>query len=75
MRVSFNGGAGVVTTSVVPVDGIFAAGDKARRDQFGRGLDQIVPVKHPGVLRSYSGCFHERDWEKRVLKDFPAHLP
>ena len=59
MRVSFDREGGVVTTTVVPVDGIFAAGEKASCDQFGRGLDQMVPVKHPGVLRSYSGCFHE----------------
>ena len=58
----------VVMTIVVHLDDIFAVGEKARCDQFGRGLDQMVPVKNLGELRRYSGCFYERVWEKGVLK-------
>ena len=49
------------------VDDIFAVGEKARCDQFGRDLDQMVPVKNLGELRWYSGCFYERDREKGHL--------
>ena len=55
-------------TIVVHVDGIFAVGEKDRCDQFGRDLDQMIPVKNLGELRWYSGCFYERDWEKGDLK-------
>ena len=44
----------VVMTIVVHVDDIFAAGEKARCDQFGRDLDRMVPVKNLGELRWYS---------------------
>ena len=60
----------VVMTIVVHVDDIFAVGEKARCDQFGRDLDRMVPVKNVGELRWYSWCFYERDWEKGVLKIF-----
>ena len=45
----------------------FAVGEKARCDEFGKNLKGMVPVKHPGVLRWYSGSFYERDWEKGTL--------
>ena len=44
-------------TIVVHADNIFAVGDKARCDQFGNELDQMIPVKNLGELRRYSGCF------------------
>lgn len=53
---------------VVHVEDIFAVGEEARSEQFGRDLDQMVPVKNLGELRSYSGCFYERDREKGVLQ-------
>ena len=53
---------------VVHVDDIVAVGGKARCDQFGRDLGQIVPVTNLGELRWHSGCFYERDREKGVLK-------
>ena len=58
---------GVVMTIVVHVDDIFAVGEKERCDQFGRDLNQLVPVKNLGELRWYSGCFYERDWENGTL--------
>ena len=51
-------------TIMVHVDDIFTVGEKARCDQFGKELDQMVPVKNLGELRWYSGCFYERDWDK-----------
>ena len=48
----------VTTIIVVHVDGIFAVGEKTRCDQFGRYLNQMVPVKNLGELRWYSGCFY-----------------
>ena len=47
----------VVMTIVVHVDGIFAVGEKARCDLFGRDLDQMVPVQNLGEMRWISGCF------------------
>ena len=58
---------------MVHVDDIFAVGERARCDQFGRDLDQMVPVKNLGELRRYSGCFYERLGEGSV-KDFPADI-
>ena len=58
----------VMRTVVVHVDEIFAIGERARCDQFGRDLNQMIPVKNLGELRWYSECFYERDREKRVLK-------
>ena len=55
-------------TIVVHVDDIFAAGEKARCDQFGRDLDRMVPVKNLGELRWYSRCSNEGDWETGALK-------
>ena len=52
----------VVMTIVVHVDTIFAVGEKARFDQFGRCLNHMVPVKGLKELRWCSGCFYERDW-------------
>ena len=44
------------------VDDIFAVG-KERCDQFGEGLNRMVPVKNLEELKWYSGCFYERDRE------------
>ena len=57
----------VVMTIAVHVHDIFAVGEKTRCDQFGRDLNQMVPVKNLGELRWCSGCFYERDWEKEML--------
>ena len=56
-----------VMTVVVHVDDIFAVGEKTRCDQFVRDMNKMVPVKNLGELGWYSGCFYERDWEKRML--------
>ena len=55
-----------VMTRVVHVDDIFVVGEE-RCDQFGRDLNQMVPVKNLADLRWYSGCVYERDWEKGVI--------
>ena len=57
----------VVMTIVVHVDDMFAVGEKAWYSQFGRDLDQMVPVKNLGELRWYSRWFYEKDWQKGVL--------
>ena len=54
-------------TIVVLLNDIFAVGEKTRCDQFGRDLNQMVPVENLGELRWYFGCFYERDWEKGLL--------
>ena len=59
-----------VMTTVVHVDDILAVWEKARCDEHGRYLNKIVPVKNLGELSWYSGCFYERDWERKVLKIF-----
>ena len=43
------------------MDEILAVGEKARCDQFGRGLDQMVLVQKQGELRWYSGVFLLRE--------------
>ena len=58
----------VVMIIVVHVDDIFAAGQKERCDQFGRDLNEMVPVKNLGELKWYSACFYERDLERGLLK-------
>ena len=57
----------LVMTIVVHVDDIFAAGEKTRRDPFGKDFNQMFPVKNLGELRWYSRCFYGRDWEKGVF--------
>ena len=54
-------------TILVHVDNIFAAGKKARCDQFGRDLNQMVPIKDLQELRSCLGCVYERGWKKGTL--------
>ena len=58
----------VAMTIVEHVYYVFAGGEKKRCDQFGRNVDQMVPVKNLGGLRSYLGYFYEKDREKGVLK-------
>ena len=53
----------VVLILVVHVDDIFAVGKKERCDQFGEDFNRMVLVKNLGELKSYSGCFYERDRE------------
>ena len=57
----------VVLILVVHVDDIFAVG-RERCDQFGEDFNRIVPVKNPGELKWYSGCFYQRDREAGRLK-------
>lgn len=57
----------VVITIVVHVDDIFAVGEKERCDQFGRDLNEKVPVKNLGDLRWYSGLYYERDLERGTI--------
>ncbi|CAN0053408.1 unnamed protein product [Pylaiella littoralis] len=57
----------VVITIVVHVDYIFAVGNQARCDRFGRDLNEYVLVKNLGELRWYSGCFYEKDLERGKL--------
>ena len=45
---------------VVHVDGIFAVGRKTRCDQFGKDLNQYVPITNLGELRVYAGCVFSR---------------
>ena len=40
-----------MVTIVMHVDDMFSIGEKERCDQFGRDLNQIVPVKNLGELR------------------------
>ena len=67
MYFSVDGGSRVFMTIVVHLADIFAVGKKARGDQFGSVLDQMVPVRNLGELRWYSGCFYERGWENVLL--------
>ena len=46
---------------VVNVEDSFDVGKKDRCDQFGRDLNEMVPVKNLGELRFFSGCLYERD--------------
>ncbi|CAB1102594.1 unnamed protein product [Ectocarpus sp. CCAP 1310/34] len=57
----------VVVTLEVHVDYIFSIGEE-RCDQFGRDLNTMVPVKNPGDLRWYCGCFYVGDWDAGTLK-------
>lgn len=50
------------------VDGILAVGGKVWCGQFGRDLNEMVPVKNLGQLRFFSGCLYERYWEKGTIK-------
>ena len=47
---------------VVHVDDIFSVGRKSRCDQFGRDLDQYVPITSLGELRLYTDCRFSRDF-------------
>ena len=44
---------GVVMTTVVHVDDIFAVGERARCAQLGKDSDQMVSVKNLGELRVF----------------------
>ena len=57
MRLVENGTVSMVV--VVHVDDIFSVGRKNRCDQFGRDLNQYVPITNLGELRLYAGfsCF------------------
>lgn len=50
------------------VDDLFCIGVKERCEEFGKKLNEMVPVKNLGELKWYSGCFYERDMEKGRLK-------
>ena len=47
---------------VVNVDDIFSIGRKRRCDQFGRDLNEYVPITNLGELQLYAGCRFSRDF-------------
>ena len=53
---------------VVHADDIFSIGRTSRCDQFGRDLNQYVPITNLGELRLYAGCRFSRDFVS--LRDF-----
>ena len=57
----------VMVAIVVHVDDMFRVGQKARCDQFGEDLNDMVQVKNLCELRWYCGWFYERVWKKGVL--------
>ena len=59
---------GVVSMVVVlHVDDIFSIGRKSTCDQFGRDLNQYVPITNLGELRLYAGCRCSRDFDSRTI--------
>ena len=52
---------------VVHVDDIFSVGRKSRCDQFGRDLNQYVPITNLGELRLYAGCHFSRDFDAGTI--------
>ena len=54
MRSVENGTVSMVV--VVPLEDIFSVGRKNRCDQFGRDLNQYVPIANLGELRLYADC-------------------
>ena len=52
---------------VVHVDDIFCIGRKSRCDQFGRDLNQYVPITNLGELRLYAGCRFSRDFDSGTI--------
>ena len=55
---------GVVSMVVVVyVDDIFSIGRNSRCDQFGRDLNQYVPITNLGELRLHVGCRFSRDFD------------
>ncbi|CAB1114007.1 unnamed protein product [Ectocarpus sp. CCAP 1310/34] len=57
----------VIMIIVVHVDDMFAVEQNERGDNFGRDLNEMVPVKNLGELRWYSACFYERDELRGLL--------
>ena len=59
---------GVVSMMVVVhVDDIFSIGRKSRRNQFGRDLNQYVPITNLGELRLDAGCQFSRDFDSGTI--------
>ena len=52
---------------VVHVDDIFSIGRKSTCDQFGRDLNQYVPIINLGELRLYAGCRFSRDFDSGTI--------
>ena len=52
---------------VVHVDDIFSIGRKSRYDQFGKDLNQYVPITNLGELRLYAGCRFSRDFNSGTI--------
>ena len=60
---------GVVSMGVVVhVDDIFSIGRKSRYDQFGRVLNQYVPITNLRELRLYAGCRFSRDFASGTIQ-------
>ena len=52
---------------VVHVDDTFCIGRKSKCDQFGRDLNQYVPITNLGKLRLYAGCRFSHDFDSRTI--------
>ena len=65
MRLVKNGTVSMMV--VVHVDDIFSVGRKSRCDQFGRDLNQYVPITNLGELRLYAGCHFSRDLDAGTI--------
>ena len=52
---------------VVHVDDIFSIDRKRRCDQFGRDIDQYVPITNLGELRLHAGCRFSRDFDSGTI--------
>ena len=65
MRLVENGTVSMVV--VVHVDDIFSVGRKNRCDQFGRDLNQYVPITNLREMRLYAGCHFSRDFDAGTI--------
>ena len=54
-------------TAVMPVDDIFAVGQKERCDKLCVDLNRTIPVKNLGDLKWYGGCRYSRDRKRGTL--------
>jgi len=58
----------VTMVVLVHVDDIFSLGRKSRCDQFGKDLNQYVPITNLGELRLYAGCRFSRNFDSGTIK-------
>ncbi|CAB1119976.1 unnamed protein product [Ectocarpus sp. CCAP 1310/34] len=57
----------VAMVVVVHVDDIFSIGKKSRCEQFGRDLNEYVPITNLGELRLYAGIRFSRDFAQGTI--------